>query len=130
MTQGDKAHVLGELSRTKTCTQAPPASPEHASFSHIPSAGSGAGRQVTGNLRGSSLPSCIFSGVLVSVLPEGDAKCKRFTGEDSCEGKWGRGWVGIIRPDLWEGEKEARKSGWDVLDCSTVPRKFGKVGSL
>lgn len=86
VTQGDKAHVLGELSRTKTGTQAPPASPEHASFNHIPSADSGAGREITGNLRGSSLPPSIFSGVLVSVLPKRVAKCKRCSRETAVRG--------------------------------------------
>ena len=79
MTQGDRSHVLAELSRTKTCTQTLPAGPEHASFNHIPAGDSGAGRQVTqGILRGLSPPSSIFSGVLASVLPEGDAKGKGF----------------------------------------------------
>lgn len=110
-------------------TQAPAASPECASFNHIPSADSGARWQVTGNLRGSSLPSSIFSRVLVSVLTEGDVKCKRFTRETAVR-EMGRELGRLRALDPCESEKEARKTGWRVLDCSTVLRMFGKEGSL
>lgn len=78
-----------------------------------------------------SLPSSIFSGVFVWILLETDVKCQRFTEEKLC-GKMGRGrrrlgeYQIAMQSDLCEGERDGRKAGRKVLDCSTVLREFGK----